>query len=272
MTDSDDIRRRALEERARLAQQDIEDLRRQVDEGELEEADAAALEERYRSDLDAARTSLAGMPKPRKSAPPATAPSAAGGATAAGKPNRIPLIVVISAAAMVVLTIAIVVMATSGNDAATTTDSATPQAATGSLAEMEAAVASQPDNNTMRLALAGLYFESGDYMNAMNHYSSVTANDPTPQDAAVANARIGWMAWAALDDPETALSFLDAAIALDPTYGEAILWKAVVLLYGMDDGAAAAPLLEQVLAFPDLPEELRPDIQSMLDEARGGGQ
>jgi tetratricopeptide (TPR) repeat protein len=169
-----------------------------------------------------------------------------------------------------VLTVVIVVLATGDDEGSEATMAGPTSVASGSLAEMEAAVAAQPENNAMRLVLAQMYFDSGDYMNAMNQYSTVTANDPTPQDAATANAHIGWMAWVALDDPETALAFLDAALAADPAYGEATLWKGIVLLYGMEDGPSAVPLFEQVLGLSDLPDALRPEVEALLEEARGG--
>jgi tetratricopeptide (TPR) repeat protein len=169
----------------------------------------------------------------------------------------------------VAATVVIVVLATGGDDPPPTTVAAPAATGPAALAELEAAVAAQPENNTMRLVLAQRYFDAGDYMNAMNQYSTVTANDPTPADAATANAHIGWMAWVALNDPETALQFLDSALASDPGYGEAVLWKGVVLLYGMEDAAAAVPLFERVLGFPDLPDALRPEVEALLAEAQG---
>lgn len=275
MTEKDDIRRSALAERIRLAEQDIADLGQQVEDGELDEDTALSLEERYRADLDKAKAELKGMPKPKKKAAPVASQRPESTATARAGWSS-PRILAIAAGVMVILTVVIVVLATGGGDdpaaeVALTGPGALPAGSTGSVAELEAAVAAQPENNTMRLALAGIYFESGDFMNAMNHYSTVTGSNPSQAEAAIANGRIGWMAWAALNDPETALSFLDAAIDLDPLYGEAVLWKGIVLLYGMEDGAAAAPLFEQVLNLPDLPDELRPDVENMLAEAQGGG-
>ncbi len=83
----DDIRRRALEERVRLAEQDIVDLQQQVDDGEMDEATAASLESRYRADLDDARNVLAGMPKPKPAPQPSRAP-----VTSAAQRNRTPLV------------------------------------------------------------------------------------------------------------------------------------------------------------------------------------
>jgi tetratricopeptide (TPR) repeat protein len=271
------IRRSAVEQRIRIAEQDLDDLRRQVEEDEIDEETAAGLEARYRDDLSAARAELAELPAPRRKRAPAEPKPTEGRGSAtpakAGPSGR--TILVVAVGAMVALTVSIVLIARSGDPGPAEASPTLPADAASqeeAIAQMEAAVASQPDNNAMRLALAGIYFEAGDFMNAMNHYSTVTASDPTPEEAAVAEARIGWMAWVALDDPQTAIEFLDASIEADPTYGEAKLWKAIVLLYGVEEPEAAIPLLEEVLAYPDLPEEIRPDVENMLDEARGGGQ
>ena len=265
-------RRAALEERIRLAEQDLADLAIQVGEGELAQADAAHLENRYRTDLDAALTALNALPAGEKAAAPRKRGGDSGRTAPVKAPGRSGLkVLAVAVAAMVVLTIGIVVIAQGGGDDEATATTA-PPASTDSLAELVAAVEAQPDNNPMRLALAGRYFEAGDYMEAMNHYSTVTAGDPTAEEASVANARIGWMAYSALGDPVTALQFLDMAIEQDPLYGEAKLWKGVVLLYGMNDGPAAVPFLEEVLQMTDLPEALRPEVEIMLQEALGGSR
>jgi len=273
MSGKDEIRRRALQERIRLAEQDISDLRQQVDDGELDETTAASLEDRYRTDLDALRKSLAGMPKPKKAPQGAKPVPMAAGAKSTTSRNA--LIIGAAAAAMVLLTVVIVVLAT-GGDGGAPTEAATPaqgipQPGTGSVADLEAAVAAQPDNNPMRLALAGLYFDGGDYMNAMNHYSAVTGSNPTAAEGSTANARIGWMAFTALDDSETAVAFLDAAIEMDAANHEATLWKGMVLLYGIEDGEAAVPYFEQILALDGLSATTRADVETMLAEAQGGG-
>ena len=66
MSRPDDVRRQALEQRIRLARQDIDDLQQQVDDGEMDEATAVELEARYRQDLEAAREELNSLPKPAK--------------------------------------------------------------------------------------------------------------------------------------------------------------------------------------------------------------
>jgi tetratricopeptide (TPR) repeat protein len=275
---SPDALRSALEERIRHARRDLEELERQVEEGEIDEDAASELRARYRADLAAAEQSLEGLPEPARAAdlpkaeshPEEGRPARAADA-AAGK-----RVFVIAGVVLVALTIGIVFIATSGEDppssAADPASAASLPAEGGDVvAQMEAAVAAQPENTAMRLALANLYFERRDYMAAMNHYSTLLGADPTPQEAAVANARIGWMSYDALDEPAMAVEFLNAAVAADPEYGEAKLFLGVVLLYGMEDPEAALPILEEVLELPDFPEELRPEVEQMIDDARAGG-
>jgi tetratricopeptide (TPR) repeat protein len=165
----------------------------------------------------------------------------------------------------------IVFLATrSDGDGAATPTSTQAGALPDDIAELEAVVAAHPESNAMRLALAALYFDRGDYLEAMEHYLAVLDNAPTPEEEAVALARVGWMAYIT-EQPQTAVAYLEQSIAKDPSYGEAKLFLGVVLLYGMEDPAGALPLLEEVLAMPDLPSELRPEVEQMVAEARGGG-
>lgn len=271
MSGRPDPRRGALEERARHARRDLEELRQQIADGEIDPEAAAELRTRYESDLAIAEAELTELPQAATPTPAAARPAKA----------RVPQtrrILVGAAVVLVVLTAGIVVIARSGDDtppsAADPASAATLPADEGdAIAQLEAAVAAQPDNAPMRLALANLYFERRDYVAAMNHYSMLLSGQPTPQEAAVANARIGWMSYDGLGEPAMAVEFLEAAVAADPGYGEAKLFLGVVLLYGLEDPVAALPYLEEVLDLPDLPEELRPEVETMVEEARraGGG-
>ena len=206
-------------------------------------------------------------PVKARSEPAATA-TPARTVRAAGSTRRI---LWVMGAVVLALTGVIVFLATrSGGDgeAATTTLSADLPA---DIAEMEAVVAAHPGSNSMRLALAGLYFDRGEYLGAMEHYLAVLDNSPTPADESVALARVGWMAYVT-DQVDTAVAYLEQAITVDPAYGEAKLFLGVVLLYGKEDSAAALPILEEVLTYPDIPEDLRPELERMVAEARAGAE
>lgn len=270
----------ALDERVRNAQRDLEELAEQVDAGEIDETTAVRLEAGYRRELAEAQRLLAEIRGPERQAPArkrGPVVSEDGGATprrASGSPRNVLVGMLV---AMVALTVVIVIAGRGDDDGGAAAPATTQGPEIGSsgdpIADMEAAVAAHPESNEMRLALAGMYFDLGQYLPAMEHYLAVLENDPAPDEESVALARVGWMAYVT-DQPATAVEYFNAALAIDPAYGEAKLFLGVVLLYGMEDPEAAVPVLEEVLAFPDLPEQLRPDVERMLAEARAqlGGE
>jgi len=268
MTDRRD-RIDALEERAGLARRDLEELAEQVEAGEIDEETAAGLEAGYRAELDEAERLLAAAEAGTRGTVSRAPQPEQGGRAAAGSPRNV-LIGMLGV--MIALTVVIVIAGRSGDDevdsAAPPTTAAPEIGSSGDpLADMEAAVAAHPESNEMRLVLAGMYFDSGQYLPAMENYMAVLENEPSPQEESLALARVGWMAYVT-DQPATAVQYLEAALDIDPGYGEAKLFLGVVLLYGMEDPGAAIPVLEEVLEFPDLPEQLRPDVENMLADAR----
>ncbi len=294
-----DPERRALEHRRDHVQRDLEELAEQVAAGEIDAESAERLEAGYRAELARFEAAIAALPpekkrtaavaapagaKARKSRPPA-GQRKAGSPTASPEdgssaPPRFPVKPMIGlGAAVVVLTALIWIIGMGGDDepapaatapAATAAGDGSQLAPSDQLAEMEAAVAANPEVNGMRLALAGIYFDQGDYLPAMEHYLAVLDNDPAPDEESLSLARVGWMAYLT-GQPNTARDYLHAAVQLDPEYGEAKLFYGVVLLYGIGDAEAALPVLEEVLQLPDLPATLRPDIENMVEEARAGG-
>lgn len=257
----------ALEERRRIVLRDLEELAEQVADGEIDEATASRLEAGYRAELAEVERALKARPSRLPKAESEVAKPAKTAAPAAWTRH----IVWAMGAAVLVLTGVIVFLATrSGGDGAAAATTTQAGALPDDIAELEAVVAAHPESNAMRLTLAGLYFDRGDYLEAMEHYLAVLDNSPTAEEEAMALARVGWMAYIT-EQPQTAVAYLEQSIAKDPSYGEAKLFLGVVLLYGMEDPAAALPLLEEVLAMSDLPGELRPEVEQMVAEARGGG-
>jgi tetratricopeptide (TPR) repeat protein len=274
--------RRVLEDRVDHARRDLEELAAQVEEGEIDHETAARLESRYRLELAEADEALAalsedgGASRRDRRAEKRTAASSVAVAAdgAGGSPARLPTRGLVGlGAAAVVLTVLIVIIGSGGDDEpasapATGTDpTVAVDPGQDPLAQMEAAVAANPEVNGMRLALAGLYFDRGEYLPAMEHYLAVLDNEPTQEEEALSLARVGWMAYVS-GQPETAAAYLSSAVQLDPAYGEAKLFYGVVLLYGLEDPAGAIPVLEDVLALADLPASIRPDVENMLAEAR----
>ncbi len=66
---------------------------------------------------------------------------------------------------------------------------------------------------------------------------------------------------------DAAEGYLTRSVDVDPANVEGRLFLGYLLFFGLDDPAGAIPLLEEVLAWPDLGEELRAEVEQMLDSA-----
>jgi hypothetical protein len=71
--------------------------------------------------------------------------------------------------------------------------------------------------------------------------------------------------------PELAVESIERAIELDTSYGEGRFFLGLVQLCGLGDHEVAAVTLEEVLALPDLPADVRPEVEEALELARSGG-
>jgi tetratricopeptide (TPR) repeat protein len=284
-----DRRREAVEERLRHARRDLAELMAQLEEGEIDEATATRLRARYEADVTEAEAELASMPGPERAPAPKTAKPAA--ASPAGKApvlfagTRRALWVM--GGVIVALTVVIVFLARSGGDEEPAAGAPPPSptgtvGAEGGFAEMEAAVAADPTNMPLRLALGGMYFELGEYLSAMEQYLAVIEGEATPAEQSVAFGRVGFLAYVT-GQYDAAVAYIQQGIDADPDNGENYLFMGVLQLYGLGDAEAAVSAFESVLALPDctdrdtgpcIPPELRIDVERMLDEARtaGGGE
>lgn len=133
--------------------------------------------------------------------------------------------------------------------------------------EMEEVLAANPDVVGMRLALANRYFEAGEFSSAVGHYLEVLDRQPGNPEAL---ARVGWMAYLS-HEAETAAGYEERALEVAPGYAEAKWFLANIRLYGLDDPAGAVPLLEELVALPDLPADFRGEVEARLIEARTAG-
>jgi cytochrome c-type biogenesis protein CcmH/NrfG len=132
--------------------------------------------------------------------------------------------------------------------------------------EMEAVVAENPDVVPMRLALAGRYFEEGDFQRALPHYMTVLEQDPDNPEAL---ANLGWMTY--LSDPtraDVAATFVERALDSAPDFAQAYWFLGHIRLYGLDDAAGAIEPLERLLLFDGLPDDVREQAETALQEAR----
>ena len=130
---------------------------------------------------------------------------------------------------------------------------------------MEAIVAANPQINGMRLALAGRYYDVGDYRAAFPHYLAVAeAPQATPEEVSAALIRLGWMAWDGNGAVDAAIGMFDQALAVDANSTTAKYLKGQVLWCGNEDFEEAASLFDQVLANSDLPEDSRALVEADL--------
>jgi cytochrome c-type biogenesis protein CcmH len=102
-------------------------------------------------------------------------------------------------------------------------------------ADLEQAVAANPDDIAARLALARFLEADGDLAGALRQYDEVTQLQPDNADALAQSGRILYLT-AGQADPDqaaelvaTARDRLDAAIAADPEYADAYFFRSVLL-------------------------------------------
>lgn len=130
--------------------------------------------------------------------------------------------------------------------------------------QMEAVVAQNPDIAPMRLALAERYFVAGDFQNALRHYMYILETMGVKDPTALAN--VGWMTYLS-GAPDVAESFVEESLEVQPDGGIAFWYLAVIRFNGLDDPAGAVAPLQQLLAYDDLPDEIRVSAEEMLTEA-----
>ena len=133
--------------------------------------------------------------------------------------------------------------------------------------------ADDPQISGMRIALADRYFSRGDYQAAFPHYQAVLEIDPPPSPILVAAAlsRLGWIVYEGNGEVELALSLFDQALALRPDDPLTTYLKGLVLWCGVGQPAEAVGLLEKALSSTQIDEEARAMIEGELAAARDGG-
>ncbi len=244
--------RHQLEERQAQAAADLADVEEQLDAGELDQATATRLRDRYQAELESLEAQV--------EAAPAQAPLA---------PGRSRSRALVGTLLVVVATIGVVFLVAQAIDDRNPGDFVTGNIENRDLsdvstAEMEQVVADFPNVVSMRLALARRYFQAQQFSQALPHYFAVLDQDPTNHEAL---ANLGWMTY--LADPNqsvTAEAYLERSLAAAPAYGDAMFYLANVRLYGLNDPAGARELLE-ALAAEDLPKEVAAVFEEMLTEA-----
>lgn len=131
--------------------------------------------------------------------------------------------------------------------------------------ELEDVVAANPDIPGMRLALAGRYFEAGEFDKALPHFMTVLEQD---DDNPEALASIGWMTHLS-GRSDVAESFVERALAVAPEYAQAYWFLGNIRLFGLDDAEGSIEPFERLLDFEAIPDDIRSQAETFLAEARG---
>ena len=136
----------------------------------------------------------------------------------------------------------------------------------GGLAFFEGRVAQHPNDVAARLDLAQRYLESGDAGAAVHQYTAVLGIDPRNAEA---HAQLGFILYQA-GRPQEGLDEVQRALDVDPSYPEALYFKGVILLKGLDRRAEAADALRAYLAAAPFGAHVD-EARSLLEGAQQSG-
>lgn len=261
-----------LIERRQQVSRDLEELAAQVEDGEVDSATAGRLRSSYLEELRDLDDRIASTGYRE------------GDYEATAEPQEpqtarrwLPLGAVVGGAAILgVMTGLIILLGTQGGGAESTPDPPPPVAAGAidvdsmSIAELEDSLATFPESNTVRLALADRYLERGDRQLALEHYLTISAGDAEPRDQSRALARVGYLAYAT-GQHESALAALEESLDHWSENTEAQLYMGYVLFNGLGDAERAAEYFTQALEDPRMPVEVIEAVREILAEIKEGG-
>lgn len=137
-------------------------------------------------------------------------------------------------------------------------------AATAPLGFFEQRVREHPDDLAARLDLARRYLQTGAVRAATEQF--VAALDLDPQNSE-ARASLGFLLYLS-GAAQEGLDAVEQALEADPEYPEALYFKGVILLRGLDGPAEAARAFRAYLEAAPFGSH-RAEVEGMLDEAEG---
>ncbi|HSF84762.1 MAG TPA: tetratricopeptide repeat protein [Acidimicrobiia bacterium] len=246
-----------VREQIEQVEQDLADVDEQLAAGDLDEGTAESLRSTYRSELLRLEEALE---------------SAGAGEEANVGPSRRRMtagvaILIIGFAAVTGLLLATVRSRAPGElvtgGIATDVVQGGLDLASVSDEEMEAVVAENPEIVGMRLALAGRYFEAGEFDKALPHYMTVLDQD---EDNPEALSSVGWMTYLS-GRPDVAETFVTRALVIAPEYAQAYWFLGNIRMFGLGDPAGAIEPFEMLLTFEAIPDEIREQAEELLGEA-----
>jgi tetratricopeptide (TPR) repeat protein len=213
----------------------IEDLDREFEAGDLDEADYRALRDDYTTRAADVLRAMEGTGTPAPAAPP---------------PRRLPRVLWVVGVVTLAIGAGWLVATSAGERVA-------GDAASGSI----------PEASTDRIARAQRLVREGDVLEAVKVYDELLDDDP---ENPVALAERGWLI--SRVDPslvDSGLASIEKAIELDPRYAEAHFYRGMILLQSKNDAAAAAQAFETALAS-DPPPDLKSFLEDALQRAEEG--
>lgn len=249
-----------IEERLAQTGRDLAEIRDQVAAGELDAAAADHLRERYEAEELQLRRELAALHAP---AEPALA------SDVSGSPFSGRLVLGVGLGLVVLIAVGLSWVA-SNSTGTTGAEGIASDVVDGvdlddvSNEQMEAVVAQNPDVAGMRLALADRYFAEGEFSSALTHYLYVLETLEVKDPAALAN--VGWMTYRS-GVPDVALAYVEESLKVEPDGGIAFWYLANIKFFGVGDASGAVTALDSLLAYDNLPEELRIEAEKLLDDA-----
>jgi tetratricopeptide (TPR) repeat protein len=251
----------ARRDRIDTIRDEIDDLARQVADGDLDAGTADRLRDRFVGELAVLESEVEIVDE--------SAADDAATSHDAGGTRRIGSRALIGAALVGVAIVAIGVFAITSLD---DRDTSGLEGVAGDLLDgsvdlstitneqMEAVVAENPDVVGMRLALARRYFESGEFDKALDHYFAVLEREQHPE----ALANIGWMTYLS-GRPDIAAGYLEAALQRRSDYLPA-QWFLANVYVTLGRGGEAAVLLVGLVESQDVPTEIRDGARELLDQ------
>jgi uncharacterized protein (TIGR02996 family) len=148
-------------------------------------------------------------------------------------------------------------------------------------ARLQAAVDANPNDATVRLALARFLEESGDMVGSLKQLDEAVRVAPDNADALADAGRVRFIVAGQVPSPDaqrqlvtSARSLLDRAVQANPDHADARFYRAVVLLEGFNEVDAAVPEFQRYLVLaPDGPfaTQARNALAQTLEAAPGSG-
>jgi uncharacterized protein (TIGR02996 family) len=148
-------------------------------------------------------------------------------------------------------------------------------------ARLQAAVDANPNDATVRLALARFLEESGDMVGSLKQLDEAVRVAPDNADALADAGRVRFIVAGQVPSPDaqrqlvtSARSLLDRAVQANPDHADARFYRAVVLLEGFNEVDAAVSEFQRYLVLaPDGPfaTQARNALAQTLEAAPGSG-